>query len=466
MALRLRRGTDAERQGTTPLDGELIYTTDTKALYIGDGVTAGGKLISSGSTIIEDIVLNSNDITGTGNIDITGDITATGNIHATGNITAEGNITLGDADTDNVSFGADVNSNIVPDAGSTYDLGTSSKPWNTVYSNVVEATTLRGAVEGNVTGDLKGSVFADDSTMIVDGTNGVLRGEVIGSLTGNVTGNVSGNVTGDVTGDLTGNVSGNVTGNVTGNLLNGLGDTVLDVASSLVGGGALFVGSVLGDLRGSISGDDSTILVDQTNSALNLDGTIKGPVAPDFDDTISIGTFDKRFVNLNLSGKIQIGTYDNVNLRAETVNSVEVFSVKGGSHGRLPITATLNGAINAGSRNTFAVSSGDGILSGAIVRLPGTGELVVQTVVSDVVTTTTNFEVSAGITGTLNGDSVVFHNPPVPATHYVSAAPANGQGQRGDKAGMIFADANYIYVCRADWDGATEIWTRSLHDAW
>lgn len=46
MALRLRRGTDAERQLITPVEGELVYTTDTKSVYIGDGVTAGGIIIS------------------------------------------------------------------------------------------------------------------------------------------------------------------------------------------------------------------------------------------------------------------------------------------------------------------------------------------------------------------------------------------------------------------------------------
>ena len=44
MALRLRRGTDAERQLITPVAGELIYTTDTKLLYVGDGSTVGGTL--------------------------------------------------------------------------------------------------------------------------------------------------------------------------------------------------------------------------------------------------------------------------------------------------------------------------------------------------------------------------------------------------------------------------------------
>jgi hypothetical protein len=46
MALRLRRGTDAERLTITPLEGELIYTTDLKETWVGDGVTEGGNRIS------------------------------------------------------------------------------------------------------------------------------------------------------------------------------------------------------------------------------------------------------------------------------------------------------------------------------------------------------------------------------------------------------------------------------------
>jgi hypothetical protein len=45
MALRLRRGSDAERLLVTPLQGELIYATDTKKIYVGDGATLGGVLI-------------------------------------------------------------------------------------------------------------------------------------------------------------------------------------------------------------------------------------------------------------------------------------------------------------------------------------------------------------------------------------------------------------------------------------
>jgi Ni,Fe-hydrogenase maturation factor len=46
MALRLRRGTDAERLTITPAEGELIYTTDLQELWIGDGITTGGNKIS------------------------------------------------------------------------------------------------------------------------------------------------------------------------------------------------------------------------------------------------------------------------------------------------------------------------------------------------------------------------------------------------------------------------------------
>jgi hypothetical protein len=43
MSLRIRRGTNAQRTSITFDLGEIVYTTDTQKLYIGDGITAGGK---------------------------------------------------------------------------------------------------------------------------------------------------------------------------------------------------------------------------------------------------------------------------------------------------------------------------------------------------------------------------------------------------------------------------------------
>jgi len=48
MALLLRRGLEADRLSITPEEGELIYVTDTKLIYVGDGVTPGGILVAGG----------------------------------------------------------------------------------------------------------------------------------------------------------------------------------------------------------------------------------------------------------------------------------------------------------------------------------------------------------------------------------------------------------------------------------
>jgi hypothetical protein len=54
MALKLRRGTNAGRTAITPAEGEPIYTTDTKQLYIGDGTTAGGVVVGGGGGGVSD----------------------------------------------------------------------------------------------------------------------------------------------------------------------------------------------------------------------------------------------------------------------------------------------------------------------------------------------------------------------------------------------------------------------------
>ena len=46
MALKIRRGSDTIRQTITPSEGELLYTTDTKKIFVGDGSTPGGTEVS------------------------------------------------------------------------------------------------------------------------------------------------------------------------------------------------------------------------------------------------------------------------------------------------------------------------------------------------------------------------------------------------------------------------------------
>ena len=111
-----------------------------------------------------------------------------GDIHASGNITAGGNITLGDADTDSVTFNADITSHIIPDADNTYDLGSSSKKWRALY---VSGNTIH---LGNV--QLKDNAgnfrVVDNSNVLVDvEANNVTANSFTGPISGNVTGTVS-----------------------------------------------------------------------------------------------------------------------------------------------------------------------------------------------------------------------------------------------------------------------------------
>ena len=69
-------------------------------------------------------------------------------------------------------------------------------------SKVVGTDTLTIAV--NPVFDLKGSVFGDDSTVIVNAIDRVVT--AAGGFIGNVTGNLTGNVTGNLTGSVTGNI--------------------------------------------------------------------------------------------------------------------------------------------------------------------------------------------------------------------------------------------------------------------
>jgi hypothetical protein len=47
--IQIRRGVEAQRSLVTPDVGELIFTTDAKQVYVGDGATAGGLPVTASS---------------------------------------------------------------------------------------------------------------------------------------------------------------------------------------------------------------------------------------------------------------------------------------------------------------------------------------------------------------------------------------------------------------------------------
>ena len=99
-------------------------------------------------TSSSDITLNP-----VGQVNVNSDLVVTGDVNITGNISIGGNAYGGDTDTDSITFLADITSNILPDASLTYDLGSTIKQWNTIYSNdVTVANDINVGNNINLTG--------------------------------------------------------------------------------------------------------------------------------------------------------------------------------------------------------------------------------------------------------------------------------------------------------------------------
>ena len=91
--------------------------------------SAGTKTVFCTMPAARSVFLDADgDVTLGANLDVGGNLTVTGTTTFNG-----GTLTLGDANTDNIVFGGEVDSNIIPDDDDTFDLGSSSKEWKDIY---------------------------------------------------------------------------------------------------------------------------------------------------------------------------------------------------------------------------------------------------------------------------------------------------------------------------------------------
>jgi hypothetical protein len=116
MTLRLRRGTEAERVSVIFQEGELVYVTDTKELYSGDGVTPGGIKVSNVGS--PDALTQNLDLDGF-NIFGSGSITATAFIGDGSGLTNVGGGGIVDGSNYNINIVGDDSSIIVDSATNT-----------------------------------------------------------------------------------------------------------------------------------------------------------------------------------------------------------------------------------------------------------------------------------------------------------------------------------------------------------
>jgi hypothetical protein len=315
MALQIRRGTDAQRQALSgvnvPLVGEPLYTTDTKKLFIGDGVTAGGTslgyysnvavsgqatLSATNNTETLTLIAGNNVVLATDgpNDSVTISVATTlnelnnGNIRIINNningLVGNENINIDPSGTGKVvvnsavnSLGVETNSLQVGtfDAAPTnyyFEVegpansrvfraggpgGIASAEFSAYYSTPANGQKGVELISRQSTLDGLNSVVSSIYSVVTDITAGSLDSKIDFQVRSNnayvVGGHVDGsgfvgNLTGNVTGNLSGDVSGNVTGNVNG--------------------------SVVGDLKGSVFADSSAVLVDGVTGVLR--GELRG----------------------------------------------------------------------------------------------------------------------------------------------------------------------------------------------
>lgn len=182
--------------GNIVFNGDEIYS-NTGTLNLAPAI--GGNVVYQNRLIIDSLKLEGNAITninsaspdvnitanGTGNINLNSNTLVNGNLHATGSISADGNIVIGDADTDNITFNADVASSIIPDVDNLYQLGATSKRWRDIYVHTVNATAVSSSGTITVAGiDIalsQGNIYYV-ATNGDDGNSGVHQNDPLSSI--------------------------------------------------------------------------------------------------------------------------------------------------------------------------------------------------------------------------------------------------------------------------------------------
>lgn len=238
-----------------------------------------------------------------------------------------------------------------------------------------------------VTGDLTGDVYASDGTKILENNDGTVPATFTGNVTGNIT-STNGNVSTFTNIDInSGSIDNTVIGSDTPNSITG---TTVIATTEFIG---TLTGNVVGDIKGSIFADDSTLLVDAVNGSIpwdvisgtpTLDVDIAGgvvvPLDANFDINVEDSGIGASIFRITDTGIVQVpGTITsfgiNTNLDIESNGTGNLSLSDGqnglfldGTTGALSIastgTVTLQGAagadLNIGTGTTGTVTIGSG----------------------------------------------------------------------------------------------------------
>ena len=297
------------------------------------------------------------------------------------------NVNLGNANDDNITFVGRINSNLIPDADGTYDLGSSTIEWRDIFiDGTAHIDTLD--VDGNagvigqltVTGllDANGGAHIDNLRLGIDADNDITTSSgnlTLDSASGTV--RVNDNLTVD------GTINGNGSGLTTLNASNISSGTISD---------ARLPATITSDITGNAASADTVDIADQTSTNAtryltftNTDGAAKALAIDDnlsynpSTNTLSVGNFSgnisganivsgtvpvSRIPNLDAS-KITSGTFATAripNLNASKINAGTLSADRIPNLNASKITAgTISvSRIGTGTKNSGTFYAGDG----------------------------------------------------------------------------------------------------------
>ena len=331
------------------------------------------------------------------------------NLEVTGTTTFNGGtLTLGDANTDNIVFGGEVDSHIIPDDDGTYNLGSSTKEWNNLF---IDGTANIDALLADTAkiGDLTDNrvVIAGSSGELEDSGNLTFDGSILTTTNIVVTGDTDlGNATSDTI-TATGRFDSDLTPSTDG--ARDLGQSDLEWQDLFIDGTAkidtLTVdenATVAGNLtvtgNGVINGNVD--LGNATSDTITATGRFDSDLVPSSDNARDLGASGLEWKDLYIDGTANIDT-----LVADTAKVSDLTSgrvVLAGTSGEIEDSGnlTFNGSTLAvtGSQTISVSLDVDGHTDLDNVGVSGVGTI------TQLVSTTATVGAGLTVTGVIDGN--------------------------------------------------------------
>ena len=342
-------------------------------------------------------------------------------------------------------------------SGGPIDL-TANTNINLVAANVDVTASM--VVSGGITSDFRGSVFADDSAVLIDAVDGRVFGDFYGTLRNQTWMAAYDGYLTIANGGSTGPGPIQINASADLDLTAGAGYTINANRNIVAAEG--ITGDLVGDVKGSVFGDDSTPIVDATNNTLNgnLSGNVVGNVTGNIDasalqvgaGTASSITIGNSSSTTTVEGTIQftnaliannLTADDSITITTDGNTAGEAISIgPGGSNTFVNLTAT-NIRFFGNITNTINATAGViGDLKGSVVADD-------STVIIDGVSGTV---FKANIEDSANWDTAYSWGD-----HSTVGYLQDGGSFTGDVKGSVFADDSTVMVNAVDFTMSTDI---------